>query len=347
MAAGAAPGNSSPSSSTGVSRNITGAFLDFANLCSDPPPQIRLSSDQLKHCSEALAVLKSKIRAPRKIAQEFGRIQEMRFLKADVMRACSAALQVDNLDKNRYTDVLPFDNSRVLLKATEEQEPFSSDYINASFLSAGSLKNISRFIATQGPLPETFTDFWEMVIQYRCPAIVMLTEVDNPKMMKKCADYFQSENGTREFENISLHTKWTRRGKSSLVLRCLDVKKKESQDFTLSVLHVHYTDWPDHGVPHETNTVREILKRIYHIPPELGPIIVHCSAGIGRTGAYCTIHNTIQRIIGGDMSALDIAKTVAEFRLQRMGMVQTLEQFNFCYLAIVDELEELVSRSNY
>ncbi|KAK8935415.1 Protein-tyrosine-phosphatase PTP1 [Platanthera zijinensis] len=92
----------------------------------------------------------------------------------------------------------------------------------------------------------------------------------------------------------------------------------------MSVLHIQYPDWPDHGVPQDTAVVRDILKQTYHIPSHLGPIIVHCSAGIGRTGTYCVIHNNIQRILISDMSSLDLSKTVADFRSQRMGMVQTV-----------------------
>ncbi|KAK1309982.1 Protein-tyrosine-phosphatase PTP1 [Acorus calamus] len=310
----------------------------------DPPPSIRLSAEQLRHCSKAVNLLKKKLGNPFEISHEFESLQEMRLRKDEMIVRCRVALQDVNLNKNRYTDVLPFDNTRVILNSTKDRASLGNGYINASFIAAGPSENVSQFIATQGPLPNTFEDFWEMVIQYRCPAIVMLTTVDNSEMMRKCANYFQAENGIREFGKICIFTKSTK-ANSSLVLRCLEVKYKESKEPPLSVLHIQYPKWPDHGVPDDTVAVREIFNRIHHVPPGLGPIIVHCSAGIGRTGAFCTIHNTIQRILIGDMSALDLLKTISSFRSQRIGMVQTMEQFFFCYAAIVDELEDLILKS--
>ncbi|KAF9608485.1 hypothetical protein IFM89_009851 [Coptis chinensis] len=143
----------------------------------------------------------------------------------------------------------------------------------------------------------------------------------------KCGDYFQVQDGSKEFGNISVSTKWTRTTDTSLILRCLEVKYKESDETSHSVIHIQYPEWPDHGVPGDTIAVREILKMIYHVPPNLGPIVVHCSAGIGRTGAFCTIVNTVQRILDGDMSALDLVNTISLFRSQRNGMVQTMVQF--------------------
>ncbi|KAL9317736.1 hypothetical protein ACSQ67_014253 [Phaseolus vulgaris] len=274
-------------------------------------------------------------------------------------RRCTVALDAVNLSKNRYTDVLPFDNNRVALKSSTDYRPAAQGYINASLVSTSSPGNVSQFVATQGPLPHTYEDFWEMIIQYHCPAIIMLTRlVDNYKMVK-CGDYFQAEDGPREVGNISVIGKWVNTTETSLVLRLLEVNHREVEDAPISVLHIQYPEWPDHGVPKDTLAVREILKRLYHLPPNLGPIVVHCSdddkksracqtlslsAGIGRTGTYCTIHNTIQRILAGDMSAVDIANTVAVFRAQRIGMVQTQDQYIFCYKAIIDELEDLVSQ---
>ncbi|OAY65503.1 Protein-tyrosine-phosphatase PTP1 [Ananas comosus] len=346
-AASKGAGAASPSSSL-----AGGGAFNPHDLARDPPP-LRLSRDQLKYCSEALAFFRKELRNRSKIAQEFDKLQAMRLTRDETIRRCTVALENANLDKNRYIDVLPFDNARVILNSTKDNRSVGDGYINASFVTSGSTGKVSQFIAAQGPLPETFEDFWEMIIQYHCPAIVMLTLFDNPKMMGKCADYIQVENGLREFGTVNVLAKTTKVTSSSLVLRCLEVQRKESGEPALPVLHIQYPEWPDHGTPEYTVTVREIFKMLYHVPPDLGPIVVHCSlcshllsAGIGRTGTYCTIHNTIQRILLGDMSSLDLVKTVADFRSQRSGMVQTMDQYFFCYAAIADELEDLVLKSN-
>ncbi|GAV78391.1 Y_phosphatase domain-containing protein [Cephalotus follicularis] len=309
--------------------------------------RISLTLDQFKYCTDALRFLKDKLQIPHRIEQEFARLQANRVRPSEMARSCTVALDAVNLTKNRYKDVIPFDKNRVVLDPCKDYRSSARGYINASFIKTSDSENLSRFIATQGPLPHTYEDFWEMVIQYHCPVIVMLTRlVDNYKILK-CGDYFQSEDGPRDFGNICLVTKWTRTTNTLLEFRLLEVKYKESAEPPLSVLHILYPEWPDHGVPRDTNAVREILKRTYHVPPSLGPILVHCSAGIGRTGTYCTIHNTIQRILVGDLSALDLANTIIIFRSQRIGMVQTKEQYFFCYKAIIDELENLISEFNH
>ncbi|EEF28361.1 protein-tyrosine phosphatase 1, plants, putative [Ricinus communis] len=306
------------------------------------PPRLSLTSDQLNYCSEALQFLKHKLRSPDIITQEFARLQASRLTPSQVARSCKVALDGVNTSKNRYLDVIPFDENRVVLNPCKDYRSSAKGYINASFITTSSSENISRFIATQGPLPHTYEDFWEMVIQCHCPVIVMLTRlVDNYKIVK-CGDYFQAEDGPRHVGNICIETKWMTTTDTSIILRSLEVGK-DSEEPPMSVLHIQYPEWPDHGVPKDTLAVREIFKRIHQMPPNLGPIVVHCSAGIGRTGTYCAIHNTIQRILVGDMSALDLANTVAIFRSQRVGMVQTMDQYFFCYKAIIDELEDLIS----
>ncbi|GLT29879.1 hypothetical protein SLA2020_047150 [Shorea laevis] len=305
--------------------------------------RISITANQYKYCSEALRLLNQKLQMPHEITKEFTRLQANRIRQPEMASSCTVAFNSANKSKNRYTNVVPFDDNRVVLNSCKDYRPSANGYINASFISTPSPENISKFISTQGPLPHTFEDFWEMVFQYHCPVILMLTQlVDNFKTVK-CGDYFQAEDGPREFGNISIVTKWLQTTETSLVLRNMEVNYKESDEPPLSVLHIQYPEWPDHGVPTDTFAVREIFKRLYNVPVNLGPIVVHCSAGIGRTGAYCTIHNTIQRILLGDMSALDLVNTISIFRSQRIGMVQTMEQYLFCYKAIVDELNDLIS----
>ncbi|XP_009624646.1 protein-tyrosine-phosphatase PTP1 isoform X1 [Nicotiana tomentosiformis] len=352
----AAAGNplSSATTSTEQPATATGTVTKPLDFSADSvPKRIVLSPDQRSYCLEALTAFKEKrCHSPGKIDSEFSALQKNRLKASEMKSRCSVALDSTNISKNRYTDVLPFDNSRVVLDPCKDYRPSARGYINASFVSIS--ERVSRFIATQGPLPHTFEDFWEMIIQNRCPVIVMLTRlVDNYKVFNcldnqtvKCGDYFQAEDGPRTFGNICVVTKCIKTSDTSLILRNLEVNYIESEEPPSHVLHIQYPEWPDHGVPEDTLAVREILNRTHDVPLSLGPIVVHCSAGIGRTGTYCTIHNTIQRILGGDMSALDIVNTVAIFRSQRIGMVQTMDQYLFCYDAIIDELEHLISDDN-
>ncbi|XP_065880296.1 protein-tyrosine-phosphatase PTP1 [Euphorbia lathyris] len=334
--AASSTGNPTPANS---SSPLPRSF-DFS---SDSPTKLSLTPDQRNYCSEALQFFQEKLRNPERIIQEFARLQASRITPSQMATSCKVAVDDVNISKNRYMDVIPFDQNRVILNPCKDYRASAKGYINASTIMTSSSEGISRFIATQGPLPHTYEDFWEMVIQYQCPVIVMLTRlVDNYKIVK-CGDYFQAENGPRDFGNICIDAKWVITTDTSLVIRNLEVGYKESEEPPKFVLHVQYPEWPDHGVPKDTLAVREILKRLYEVPPSLGPIVVHCSAGIGRTGTYCAIHNTIQRILAGDLSAFDLANTVKVFRSQRVGMVQTMEQYVFCYKAVVDELEDLIS----
>ncbi|WOG97330.1 hypothetical protein DCAR_0416670 [Daucus carota subsp. sativus] len=331
----------------------------------DNDVKLSLLPRQIKYCSEALKFLKNKrVYQSELLDAEFAslpqRVNGLEMLEAP--HRFSVAYSEKNLNKNRYTDVVPFDTNLVRLNPCKDYRPSATGYINASFLMASPSENVSQFIAAQGPLPvhsphatqgtilpsqgqipDTYEDFWEMVLQHRCPVIVMLTPFADDKKKKKCGDYFQTDDGPREFGNICVTTISTETTPDSLVLRNLEVKYKESEEPPLSVLHILYLDWPDDGVPKGTLTLRKIWRRLSTVLPIKGPIVVHCSAGIGRTGAYCTVHNTMQRILIGDMSAWNIGETVKTFRSQRIGMIQTKEQYDYCYDAVIEELEDIVS----
>ncbi|XP_054798865.1 protein-tyrosine-phosphatase PTP1-like isoform X2 [Prosopis cineraria] len=320
-----------------------------ANFCHKPwnpsldtPPRISVTPDQLARCTEAMASFRQK--TPEMIRQEYDHLKASLDLieEKELAGRCTVALNDANLKKNRYPEnILPFDENRVVLESSTDARPMAMGFINIA-----PSESVSQFIATQGPLQHTCEDFWEMVIQFHCPVIVNLTrlfeyEKKTGKDKEKCFDYFQAEEGPKTFGNISIVCEWMKTTKESLVLRYLKVQRKE--DPPLYVLHIHYPDWPDHGVPEETNAVRAIFKRLYCLPPKCGPIVVHCSAGIGRTGTYCAVHNTIQRILAGYKSAWDLHNTICVFRSQRYAMAREKDQYFFCYKAIAEELKDLVS----
>ncbi|KAL0369206.1 UNVERIFIED_CONTAM: Protein-tyrosine-phosphatase PTP1 [Sesamum calycinum] len=259
-----------------------------------------------------------------------------RMRASDMINRCTVALDSLNYSKNRYTDVLPFDDNRVILKRCTDYRSSARGYINASFVTTS--ESVSRFIATQGQLSHTSEDFWEMIIQYHCPVIVMLTRlVDNYRTVK-CVDYFQAEDGPRDFGNICISTKWIQTADNSLILRCLEVKYKESEEPPLSVLHVQYPEWPDHGVPKDTLAVREIFKRIAGLPPSLGQLLFTAVQVLVEL-EHIVPSTTLSKEFLLGTRPLWTLLTIAAFRSQRIGMVQTLEQYLFCYDATIDELD--------
>ncbi|KAK7838798.1 protein-tyrosine-phosphatase ptp1 [Quercus suber] len=178
-----------------------------------------------------------------------------RITPSEIRRSCIVALDSVNLSKNRYSDVIPCIcrfQIMVVLNSCKDYKPAARGYINASLITTSSSENISQFIATQGPLPQTYEDFWVMVMHYRCPVVVMLTRlVHNYRVLHcvefkvifvisrnfsefkfylqvvKCGDYFQAEDGPKEFGNMHIVTKWIKTTDASIVLRHLEVRYKE------------------------------------------------------------------------------------------------------------------------
>lgn len=296
-----------------------------------PPPWV-LTTDEVKHCKAALKVFEKKLKLPVKISQEFRALPII-----STSLTSNVARDPANRGRNRYTDVMPFDETRIRLKSSTGNQTPSNDYINASLIKHDD-RDQTKFISTQGPLLNTREDFWQMVFENSCPVIVMLTKFDSAK----CEEYLPLSEGQEDYGRFNIKiTKKEEDGE--LLLRSVKVKHKES-DRVHTVLHIQHSTWPDHGVPNDSSTVQNILKRLYYIPKE-HPIVAHCSAGIGRTGAFITIYNTIERVLCGEKTATDLDASVKKFRSQRPGMVQTEEQYKFCYHAIVDELKVLIKNS--
>ncbi|KAK3139446.1 hypothetical protein QOZ80_5AG0383430 [Eleusine coracana subsp. coracana] len=310
-----------------------GAFDPF-DVEVGPPSRPDLTPEQVELCKDALAHFKAKRKNKAALSDEFASL----WASGELVRRprISVAHYPANRLKNRYIDILPFDDTRVRLHPSTSGRASDNDYINASFVKATEDDRVATFISTQGPLVNTFDDFWQMICENQCPAIVMLTQFDG----LKCDEYLPLHTGKGVYGKYSVKIRKTRTDNHELWLRDVEVKCNKSGKVH-SVLHIEYPDWPDHGAPPKTDAVRQIWKRVHHIPRE-HPIVAHCSAGIGRTGTYITIHTTIERILLGDKSSYNLVETVKSFRCQRTGMVQTEEQYKFCYRAIADELKNLI-----
>jgi len=261
------------------------------------------------------------------------------------------AFKEENKNKNRYAFVVPYDSTRVKLPVTPSDENEASDYINASYVQGED----SSFIATQGPLPDTFRDFWRMVWNDHVTVILMLTKtIENDRI--KCHRYWPEDTdppeqfiyGNFKVEPISIQEELDK----ALSIRKYHLTNlKEPDTPPRDVYQFQYFGWPDHGVPENVESVLDLMSRVDKIRQEndtKAPVVVHCSAGIGRTGAFCSIHiqsTKLRKHISANTAekpfVFDVYNTVLGLRKQRTGMVQQPEQYRYIYEVLVHEAEKL------
>ncbi|XP_056223433.1 receptor-type tyrosine-protein phosphatase O isoform X1 [Seriola aureovittata] len=232
-----------------------------------------------------------------------------------------------NRPKNRYTNILPYDFSRVKLISMHNDE--GSDYINANYIPG--YKHAKEYIATQGPLPETRNDFWRMVLQQKSPIIVMLTQC-NERRRVKCDHYWPFTDEPVMYGEISVEMLSESEAPEWTIRKFRLGYADETQD----VLHLNYTSWPDHGVP-TVNAIESILQFVHIVRQQANrtkdPIVVHCSAGVGRTGTFIALDRLMQHIREHEFA--DILGMVSEMRSHRLSMVQTEEQYVFIHQCVL------------
>ncbi|KAG8439517.1 hypothetical protein GDO86_005642 [Hymenochirus boettgeri] len=234
-----------------------------------------------------------------------------------------------NRSKNRFTNIKPYNNNRVKLIA-DTGVP-GSDYINASYVSGYICPN--EFIATQGPLPGTVGDFWRMVWETRSKTIVMLTQCFE-KGRIRCHQYWPEDNKPVTVFGDIVITKVAEDVQIDWISR--DLKVEKHGDFMM-VRQCNFTSWPEHGVPESSASLINFVKMVRaNRPHENTPTIVHCSAGVGRTGVFVALDHLVQHINHHDF--VDIYGLVAELRSERMCMVQNLAQYIYLHQCVVDSL---------
>lgn len=240
--------------------------------------------------------------------------------------------QETNKPKNRYANVIAYDHSRVILSTVDDLP--ESDYINANYCDGYRKQN--AYIATQGPLPETIADFWRMVWEQRSVTIVMMTKLEERNRVK--CDQYWPNRGQEIYGHIQVAlldvtelASYTVRTFALVNLKSRSTEKREVRQF-------QFTAWPDHGVPEHATSVLAFVNRVKACnPPDAGPMVVHCSAGVGRAGAYIVIDSMLERI--KHEQTVDIYGHVTCLRAQRNYMVQTEEQYIFIHESLLEAVQ--------
>ncbi|XP_037386889.1 receptor-type tyrosine-protein phosphatase S-like isoform X3 [Pygocentrus nattereri] len=247
-----------------------------------------------------------------------------------------------NKPKNRYANVIAYDHTRVVLVPVDGI--MGSDYINANYIDGYRKQN--AYIATQGPLPETFGDFWRMVWEQRAASVVMMTKLEE-KSRIKCDQYWPSR-GTDTYGLVQV-TLLDTMELATFCVRTFSLHKSGCNE-RREVRQFQFTAWPDHGVPEYPTPFLAFLRRVKSCnPPDAGPVIVHCSAGVGRTGCFIVIDAMLERI--RHERTVDIYGHVTLMRSQRNYMVQTEDQYGFIHEALLEAVAcgntEVAARSLY
>uniref|UniRef100_A0A4W6D1H1 protein-tyrosine-phosphatase n=1 Tax=Lates calcarifer TaxID=8187 RepID=A0A4W6D1H1_LATCA len=248
----------------------------------------------------------------------------------------------ENRGKNRYNNILPYDSTRVKLSYLEDDP--CSDYINASYIPGNNYRR--EYIATQGPLPGTKDDFWRMVWEHGVYNVVMVTQCVE-KGRVKCDQYWPADREPLYYGDLviqmlseSVLPEWT--------IREFRITSVSALHFLYPwvLRHFHYTVWPDHGVPESTQSLIQFVRTVRDYvdrSPSTGATIVHCSAGVGRTGTFIALDRVLQQL--DSKGTIDLYGCVFDLRLHRQHMVQTECQYTFLHQCVRDVLRARKHRS--
>lgn len=250
--------------------------------------------------------------------------------------ATTMALKKENVEKNRYPDVLPYDHARVVLNDLTNAS--GCDYINASSITDHDPRN-PAYIAAQGPLPHTAPDFWQLIWEQGAVVIVMLTRLTEGGAAM-CHRYWPEE-GSELYHVYEVHLVSEHIWCDDYLVRSFYLKNTRTGE-TRTVTQFHFLSWPEAGIPSSTKALLEFRRKVNKsYRGRSCPIVVHCSDGAGRTGTYCLIDMVLSRMAKG-AKEIDIAATLEHLRDQRPRMVATKQQFEFVLTAVAEEVHAIL-----
>ncbi|XP_076596110.1 tyrosine-protein phosphatase non-receptor type 18 isoform X1 [Chaetodon auriga] len=293
---------------------------------------------------ELLSSLLSSLRSvdPGSLDQEYSMVRsQTSVLKRDPSLSTEAGALKENIKKNRYKDILPYDWTRVVLSLPTTD--CDSDYINASFIKGAAAHR--RYIASQGPLSSTLIDFWRMIWQHDVKVIVMACrEIEMGK--KKCECYWSPVHQSAAFGPFTVCNQGETRPNEDLVVRTLTVTYQQD---SRSLVQYQFLSWPDHDVPYEAAGVLDLLERVRNSQAtHTSPLLIHCSAGCGRTGVICALDYIHDLLVTKQITAdFSIMKIVLEIRRQRPSAVQTKDQYQFIFTAVASMFEHALQTSSH
>ncbi|XP_045131690.1 receptor-type tyrosine-protein phosphatase H-like isoform X2 [Portunus trituberculatus] len=288
-----------------------------------PPPDVNVEKRIL--LSDLLATVQNLFsNGSAGLASEYAEIQALRTFKP-----CKNAQLPANRIKTRYLNILPFDETRVVLK--EYPNIIGSDFINASYVHGYSVAR--EFIACQGPLANTVADFWRMVWEKNVYVIVMVTQCFE-RNKEKCCKYWPDKGRAFSFGDLALKVRnlqEQQHQEDGYIQRNLQLSKIHKMR---SISHFQFESWPDMGCPDTPDQLIKFVKAVKEaVPAQSAHVVVHCSAGVGRTGTFIGLSNLIEEM--HEQDSIDVFHAVYRMRLYRTNMVQTQVQYSFLYKCVL------------